>query len=110
MHAMEQHKPITIFGDGSQTRDFICVHDVVYNNLLLGSLPSSTLHTYKLNAEPINIAHGQPTSIYELFLSLKKAYPSYDYSPTFTAARSGDITHSHANCQKLAMIQKYYAA
>jgi len=28
------HQPVTIYGDGEQTRDFVCVHDVVRANLL----------------------------------------------------------------------------
>ena len=51
-----QNKPITIYGDGLQTRDFIYVEDVVKANILASQTGS----------EMYNVALGYSTSILEL--------------------------------------------
>lgn len=50
-------QPLTIHGDGLQTRDFTHVHDVVRANLLAGAAPQVGL------GEPINIGSGREFSI-----------------------------------------------
>jgi UDP-glucose 4-epimerase len=54
----KEHKPLTIFGDGSQTRDFVHVSDVVVANL---KAMQSTL-----TKEAINIGSGKAISIKEI--------------------------------------------
>lgn len=54
----KEHKPLTIFGDGSQTRDFIHVNDVVAANIkAMGTT---------LTKEAINIGSGKAISIKEI--------------------------------------------
>jgi UDP-glucose 4-epimerase len=54
----KEHKPLTIFGDGSQTRDFIHVNDVVVANIkAMGTT---------LIKEAINIGSGKAISIKEI--------------------------------------------
>lgn len=88
-HLLKDNTP-TIYGDGSQTRDFIYVKDVVDANIkALRCNENST----------INIGTSYPTSIKDLLqcistLSAKISYPNY--APT----RYGDIHSCHLNTNK----------
>jgi len=52
-------RPITIFGDGTQTRDFVYVNDVVEANMLAAK-------NEQANGEVFNVGSGEETSIMEL--------------------------------------------
>ena len=87
-----QGKPITIFGDGSQTRDFIFVADVVA--YLANAMRA--LHDGALQTHAVNICTGAATSILELAhhiadISGKEAVIDH------ADARAGDIVHSVGN-------------
>lgn len=94
---MKQNRPITIFGDGLQTRDFVPVDQVVTANLLVGMAPSNTL-----KERIFNVATGTSITLLELFEQLKKRFPSYHLAPQFLPARSGDIKESYADCSRLS--------
>lgn len=94
--AMKKNEPITMFGDGSQTRDFIPVEQVAQANLQLGALPLS-----ELNGQIFNVGTGTSISIQELFNTLKAQFPEYPYEARYSPARAGDIRHSSADCSKL---------
>ncbi len=96
---MKQDKPVTIFGDGTQTRDFIPVEQVAETNLLLGMLPKE-----QIAGEVFNVATGKSITVLELFNELKLAFPEYDHAPRFAPPRSGDLKHSTADCNKLLKI------
>ncbi|HRN78040.1 MAG TPA: NAD-dependent epimerase/dehydratase family protein [Candidatus Dependentiae bacterium] len=94
-HQMQNNLPITIFGDGQQTRDFISVEQVVEANLTLATLdPALT------NKQVFNIATGKSISLLELIDQLKVKFPGYHQEIQFVPARSGDIKHSSADCSK----------
>ena len=67
---MKNNAPITIFGDGLQTRDFIHVDEVVNANLTV-----ATAHVSQ--GEIFNIATGHSISLIELIEQLKQEYPAY---------------------------------
>jgi nucleoside-diphosphate-sugar epimerase len=98
---MQHHKPITIFGDGLQTRDFIPVQQVAYTNLLLGMLPAHTV-----SGELFNVASGTSITLLELLNTLKIEFPNYTLAPNFAPERPGDIRHSTAVCTKLQTLVK----
>ena len=98
-HQMESNLPITIFGDGHQTRDFIPVADVVAANLLLGMQEAAVM-----NGQPFNIASGRQINLLELVELLKKDFPNYATQPTLKPARAGDIRHSGADIKKFKLI------
>jgi UDP-glucose 4-epimerase len=79
-------QPVTIFGDGRQTRDFIAVHDVARANALAATRPG-------LASGAVNICTGRPTSLLELAQVFGKHYAAAP-APRHAAARSGDIVHS----------------
>lgn len=94
-HHMAHNLPITIFGDGTQTRDFVSVHDVVQANLHLALVdPSIT------KGHVFNIGSGVSISLLTLIENLKKQYPNYTGTLSFQPKRTGDIMHSRADCSK----------
>ena len=78
-------RPITIYGDGGQTRDFINVAEVARANLLAATQP-------EVATGVANICTGRPVSLLELAqnLSLISPLPPLSFAP----AREGDIRHS----------------
>ena len=96
---MQLNLPITIYGDGLQTRDFIHVSKIVKANLML-----ATLDKKELTGQPINIATGKSSTLLEMIDKLRQDYPLYQKDVTFAPARKGDIKHSFANNQKLTSL------
>ena len=101
IYNMKNNLPITIYGDGTQTRDFIMVKDVVKANLSLAQLP-----TQFCDGKPINIATGRTTTINDLYNALKALYPDYHQTPLYEQERPGDIKLSAADCQLYKTLQE----
>jgi UDP-glucose 4-epimerase len=88
-HRISEGKPITIYGDGQQTRDFIYVGDVI-PHLIAGIDKAST------DAPVFNVCTGETTSILELartIAHLVQTKPKIQ----FEDARPGDIRHSQGD-------------
>ena len=86
-------QPITVFGDGEQTRDFVYVGDLV--SVMLQAL---TLDQVEEGA--VNVGLNQATSLNQLLAALKEvvgSLPAISHGP----ARSGDIRHSRADNTRL---------
>jgi len=83
--------PPVIYGDGTQTRDFIHVLDVCRVIQLCVS-------TEKVN-EVYNVGSGKPLSINEL-ADLVVRVSGLDLRPTYESSRPGDIRHSYADISK----------
>ncbi len=81
-------KPITIYGDGEQTRDFVYVKDVVTANILAVTKP-------EVNGV-FNVALGHPTSINELANEIIRAAGSKSIV-IHASERPGDIKDSLAS-------------
>jgi nucleoside-diphosphate-sugar epimerase len=79
----------TIYGDGSQTRDFTHVDNVVQANLLAGASPR------ELQGEVVNIGAGGRISIKRL-LTLIAELLGVDALPRYEAGRPGDVADSMA--------------
>ncbi len=94
-YQMAHNEPITIFGDGTQTRDFISVSEVVEANLTL-----ALLDPVRTQGQIFNIATGTSISLLTLIEQLKKHYPDYTGEIFFQPKRAGDVTHSRADCSK----------
>lgn len=90
---ISQNLPPIIYGDGSQQRDFISVHDVVESILhALEPRQSSSKGIY-------NIATGVPTSIIELSVQVASIL-NKTAKPTFHKKIDGDIQNSYADINK----------
>lgn len=87
-----KNEPITIFGDGRQTRDFIFVKDIVAANVFFATQSSVT--------GVFNVAYGRPitiTALAEAICRLTGLHSKISYAP----ARPGDVKHSVASIEKL---------
>lgn len=87
--AMLRGERPTIFGDGSQSRDFTYIDNVVDGNLLACAAPAAA-------GESINLAAGGSVSLNELVAQLN-AILGTNLPPLYTAERPGDIKHSQAD-------------
>lgn len=92
---LEKNLPITIFGDGLQTRDFIYVGDVVTALLSMAQIPLPLLQ-----GQAINIATGKSITILDLITQLKQEFIRYTGTILFEPERPGDIRHSSADCSQ----------
>ncbi len=81
-----EKQPITIFGDGGQTRDLIFVGDVVRANLLASVHPAAP-------GQVFNICTGLETRIIDLVEVLQDLFPDAP-APGFADPRLGDIYRS----------------
>lgn len=82
-------RPLPIFGDGHQTRDFTFVDNVVGANLTAAAADVPPGRAY-------NIAGGQPHSVLDLVAALERVLGrrlAVEHRPP----RAGDIVHSYAD-------------
>ena len=99
---IREGKPLTIFEDGKQTRDFVFVEDVVSANILAATQPAAV-------GEVFNIATGKETSIEELASIIKQI--SAKESPVIYAdPRAGEVRYSQANVEKARRLLGYSPA
>ncbi|MFA5075128.1 MAG: NAD-dependent epimerase/dehydratase family protein [Candidatus Babeliales bacterium] len=95
------NKPLTIFGDGKQTRDFIHVSKVVQANLTIAMQEN-------LKGDIFNIASGKSINLLELIEQLKLETNTQNIEFKFEPARPGDIFTSMACCSKYKNLVKKY--
>ena len=84
--------PVTIYGDGEQTRDFIFVKDIVAANVFFATQSGAT--------GVFNVAYGQKITIKELaqkICALTGSQSEIRHAPE----RAGDVKHSLAAIDKL---------
>jgi UDP-glucose 4-epimerase len=75
------HRPVTIYGDGNQTRDFVYVDDVVSAFMAARERGSGEL---------VNVGSGLELSVNELYSRLTELIPTR-FDPVTAAARPGEI-------------------
>jgi UDP-glucose 4-epimerase len=92
--AVVEDRPVTVFGDGTQTRDYVYVGDVAEGFLAA----AGTEHT-----GAINIGTGVETSLLELVEAL-------DAQPQFAPARAGDVSRSCLDVSRAAELLGWEAA
>jgi len=92
-------KDLIIFGDGSSTRDFVFVEDVIQANLLSAVSDNS-------DGEVINIANGQTISIDKLAKNIIEMTGSQS-KIVYEKPREGDIVHSAADITRAKKIFGY---
>ena len=99
--------PCVIFGDGSSSRDFCYVDNVVQANLLAGTAPDPAV-----TGTVYNVGCNGRTDLLELFAILRdnlaKVQPEIARAePEHTAPRAGDIPHSQASIDKITAALGY---
>jgi UDP-glucose 4-epimerase len=83
LERMARGEATTIYGDGSQSRDFVYVDDVV----------SSLLAAVSRGGGPYNVGTGRDTTVSELHAACARVAGS-DAAPSHEAARLGDVQRS----------------
>jgi UDP-glucose 4-epimerase len=87
-----QHQPITIYGDGEQTRDFIYVKDIAAANVYFATESPAT--------GVFNVAYGRRITVNDLaktICRLTQSKSEIKYAPE----RAGDVKHSLAAIDQL---------
>ena len=95
---IREGRPLTIFGDGEQTRDYIYVGDVVSANMVLSEAPLSP--GQDLDDRGFNVGTGRETSVNELARALMTAADretEIEYAP----ARPGELEWNSLSTDKL---------
>ncbi len=86
-------EPPPIHGDGSQTRDFTYIDNVVDGNLL-------ACEKEGIAGEVFNLACGQSCSVLDLVKYINEILGK-DVKPVFTPPRPGDVKHTLADITKV---------
>jgi UDP-N-acetylglucosamine/UDP-N-acetylgalactosamine 4-epimerase len=104
--ALLEGKPCVIFGDGSNSRDFCYVDNIVQANLLAGTADAEVTGTV------YNCGCNGRTDLKELFAMIRddlaKDVPEVATAePVFESPRPGDIPHSQAAIDKITAALGY---
>jgi UDP-glucose 4-epimerase len=92
MEMIRQNKSLRIDGDGSQTRDFIHVDDIIDANIFCMN------HEEKFNGEFFDVGTGIETSLSKVRNEIEKIKSvQWELAPS----RKGDVKNSIANIEKL---------
>jgi UDP-glucose 4-epimerase len=92
-------RPITIHGDGEQTRDFTYIDNVVEANLLALKAPGAA-------GKMCNIGCGQRISLNQLVALLEKQL-GFKAQVNYAPAKAGDVRHSLADISRAKAILGY---
>lgn len=88
---MLKGEPVTIYGDGEQSRDFTYIDNVVKGNLLAAAAPAE-----KVSGQMMNLATGSRITLNQTFGILREL-TGYSKEPVYAASRAGDIHDSLAD-------------
>ncbi len=104
--AMLARKPCVIFGDGSNSRDFCYVDNIVQANLLSATVDLAATNT------AYNCGCNSRTDLNQLFTmvrdNLGKDYPEVaEIQPVYEPPRAGDIAHSQASIDRISQAMGY---
>jgi UDP-N-acetylglucosamine 4-epimerase len=124
--ALIRHESPFINGDGSYSRDFTYIDNVIQANELAATVPSKSLcarvKAYNLDLPEdapkdmvFNVAYGGNTNLLDLFKCLRDNLSRFDpaivsIEPVFRENRAGDIPHSQASIAKAQAVLGYKPA
>jgi UDP-glucose 4-epimerase len=94
---MQQGLPITINGDGTQTRDFVYVKDAAIAFTKALTIPLSPGVCLSCN-----LGTGKAITLLQLVDILKAYFPDWKSEIKFAPPRLGDIQHSEADISKIS--------
>jgi dTDP-L-rhamnose 4-epimerase len=92
-----QRRPLIIYEDGRQTRDFVHVQDVVDANMLV-------LDKDEANFQTFNVGNGNPTTVIDYAEAVLRKVPSAAGVQISGEYRRGDNRHSVSSIQKLSRL------
>lgn len=94
---LKNNSEAVCYEDGSQSRDFVSVHDVVRAFVL-------ALESDKANGNVINVGSGKTTSIKEIAMIIAKTLGKEDLVKISGEYRKNDTKHCYANISKAKKI------
>ena len=97
--ALLEGRSPTIYGDGTQSRDFTFVANVVHGNLLAADAAGAA-------GKCFNVAGGRSITLLEMLSTLQEALGT-DIPPKFEEPRPGDIHESLADIRRAEEVLKY---
>ena len=99
INAMQKNEDVSINGDGSTSRDFCYIDNVIEANIL-----AALANFDKQHNKVYNVAYGASTTLNELFelikLNLSSHQIHYSKDVAYLPFREGDILHSLADISK----------
>jgi UDP-N-acetylglucosamine 4-epimerase len=101
------HEVPLINGDGTVSRDFTYIDNVLQANHL-----AAVVQDREALNQVYNVAHGERTTLNQLFKMIRELAGSYDkkilsIEPLYGPARAGDIAHSLASIEKAKKLLGY---
>lgn len=102
-----KHESPQIYGDGSQTRDFTYIENVIQANIL-----AATVQNKEALNTVYNVAYGDRITLNELVQVLKELLSKYDKEVNgielkFGSERAGEVKHSLASIEKAKKFLNY---
>ena len=97
---MSQGQRPTIYGDGTQTRDFTYVTNAVAANL------AAMRHPQPLGGNVFNVGSGQSIRLLDLVASLNTILGT-NLEPEFQPSRAGDVRDSLASLARISQVIGY---
>lgn len=96
LDALKNNRPLTIYGDGEQSRDFTSIHAVT-DALTKAAVRGVT------NPSPVNLAFGTRLSLNAVVALLQEIHPRR-IEVNYVEPRVGDVKHSQASSATLRSI------
>ena len=100
IEALLDSRPPMIYGDGTQSRDFTFIENVVQANLL-------ALDASGVAGEAFNIACGESVDLQSV-VQLLGEFSNCNVQPEYQAPRTGDVKHSLADISKAKRMLGYH--
>lgn len=97
---IQNGRPPLIFEDGSQTRDFVSVHDIVQALVLASDRQGADYHA-------VNVGTGRPTSIRSIADLLLRLYGKDLPLEIKNSYRAGDVRHCYADISRAKKLLGY---
>ena len=97
--AAMEGQPFPVFGDGTQSRDFTYISEVVQANI-------KAAESKEVDGKPVNVSYGKQVTVNDLgraIASIVGVEPSFDYLPS----RPGDVLHSLADLTRAMKEMEY---
>lgn len=94
-------KPVVIYGDGKQSRDFTYIENVIEANVRAALSDNEAFGGY------FNIACGTRICLNDLYDKLVEYTIGRKINPIYKEERKGDVKHSEASIEKAKKILKY---
>lgn len=94
---IKNHKPINIFEDGKESRDFVFIDDVVDATI-------AGLENENANGNIFNVGTGEATDVITVAETLKRNYNSEVVVSISGNYRLGDIRHNYADISKITTL------